>query len=462
MSLLLDALKSTEVDVPAAIEPEEDPLDARATLELLAQKPLRQNPLALVPGSDNAAAQHSITGPRLFDELAAAPPSPEREPVSVAARTTDFVSPPVIAAAAPTSTRATATAPANARGTLAVAPQASRIKRYFLSLAALVIASVGMVGLWLWQSSSNTVVYPERGRTQQVATGLDNTVAPSTGAVQVSSARPAEQFGFDGNAPEIDLRNAKPQAAAAPGTAMPASGVSAPIATSPTRARAPAQTPEAHPSFLSVTPGQGLSSIDRHVEAGYRALSAGDVANAQHEYLAALELDPNNVDALLGAATVAARDGRSKAAAAAYTQVLKLEPGNPDATAAMAMLGSGGSTGESNESRLKILIAGDDGGRPALHAALGGVYAADARWSAAAQEYFTALSKDPGNPDLAFNVAASLDQNRNSSMALTYYRQALAFARQRPAQIDLNALERRISQLQARVETAAPAAPETP
>jgi Flp pilus assembly protein TadD len=90
------------------------------------------------------------------------------------------------------------------------------------------------------------------------------------------------------------------------------------------------------------------------------------------------------------------------------------------------------------------------------------VYAADARWSAAAQEYFTALSKDPGNPDLAFNVAASLDQNRNSSMALTYYRQALAFARQRPAQIDLNALERRISQLQARVETAAPAAPEAP
>jgi Flp pilus assembly protein TadD len=197
------------------------------------------------------------------------------------------------------------------------------------------------------------------------------------------------------------------------------------------------------------------------VQAGYRALASGNIANAQHEYFAALELDPNNVDALMGAATAAARDGRSTVAAAAYAKVLKLEPGNPDATAAMAMLGSNGLTGETNESRLKILIAGDGGGRPALDAALAGVYAADSRWTEAAQEYFTALSKDPGNPDLAFNVAASLDQNRNPVMALNYYRQALAFAGQRPAQIDLHALEQRISQLQARAAQA-PGATETP
>jgi Flp pilus assembly protein TadD len=185
------------------------------------------------------------------------------------------------------------------------------------------------------------------------------------------------------------------------------------------------------------------------VQAGYQALASGNVANAQTEYFAALELDPNNVDALMGVATVAARDGNSKAAASAYAKVLQLEPGNPDATAAMATLGANGSTGENNESRLKILIASGDGGRPALHAALAGVYAADSRWPEAAQEYFAALAKDPGNPDLAFNVAASLDQNRNPGMALTYYGQALIFARQRPTQIDLHAIEQRISQLQA-------------
>jgi Tfp pilus assembly protein PilF len=198
------------------------------------------------------------------------------------------------------------------------------------------------------------------------------------------------------------------------------------------------------------------------VEAGYRALGAGNVATAENEYVTALELDPNNVDAMLGMATLAARDGRLKAAAAGYAKVLKLEPGNPDATAAMAMLGSNGSAGESNESRLKILIAGDAGGRPSLHAALGGVYAADARWTEAAQEYFVALGKDPGNPDLAFNVAASLDQNRNFAAALKFYGQALAFARQRSTQIDLNAIEQRIGQLQARGEVHAPSAPGIP
>jgi Flp pilus assembly protein TadD len=140
--------------------------------------------------------------------------------------------------------------------------------------------------------------------------------------------------------------------------------------------------------------------------------------------------------------------------------VLKLEPGNPDATAAMTMLRQGGTASESDESRLKILIAAD-GSRPVLHAALAGVYAADARWSEAAQEYFTALGKDPGNPDLAFNVAASLDQNRNGAMALNYYQQALIFARRRASQIDLRAIEQRINQLKARTEMP-PTAAETP
>jgi Flp pilus assembly protein TadD len=87
-----------------------------------------------------------------------------------------------------------------------------------------------------------------------------------------------------------------------------------------------------------------------------------------------------------------------------------------------------------------------------LHTALAGVYAADARWTDAAQEYFIALSMDPGDSDLAFNVAASLDQNHNFAAALSYYAQALAFAKQRPGQIDVRAIEGRMRQLQARIE----------
>jgi Flp pilus assembly protein TadD len=192
------------------------------------------------------------------------------------------------------------------------------------------------------------------------------------------------------------------------------------------------------------------------VKAGYQALAAGDVSGAQREYFAALQIDANNIDALLGTAAAAARDGKPGAASETYAKVLKLEPGNPDATAALAMLSRDAAANESAESHLKILIGGDDGSRPALHAALGGVYAADGRWSEAAQEYFAALGRDPGNPDLAFDVAASLDQNRNATMALNFYQQALAFARQRPAQFDIHLVEERVNRLQAKAAAAHP------
>jgi Flp pilus assembly protein TadD len=496
MSLLLDALKSTDSSAAMAVEPEEEPLDAQATLELLAQRPTAQARLALVPTPDVAVAPSSDFAPELVSEVVPATPCPEPAPLSIVGRPDEIAAAPP--ATAPPNARSDLAAP-NARASLAAPPTKSRSKKYGLLLAAVAtLAGIGIVGKSLWPLfGSNTVIYPQRRESQQTAASTDPAPAPSTGAVQVSSARPADQFAYSGNAPEIDLRDAEitpavtsepaaTGAAAPPTSVAPSAAQTASVAAKYTTGPAPAEssgvaarTGEIRPSSmrptvtrsaathssaptLSVTRTEGPSSIDRHVELGYRALAAGNVATAQNEYVAALELDPNNVDAMLGMATVAARDGRSKAAAAAYANVLKLEPGNPDATAAMAMLGSNGSAGESNESRLKILIAGDDGGRPSLHAALGGVYAADARWTEAAQEYFVALGKDPGNPDLAFNVAASLDQNRNPAVALTFYGQALAFARQRPTQIDLNAIEQRIGQLQARGEVHAPGAPGAP
>lgn len=463
MSLLLDALKSTEPG-PAATadagveppvpEPQEELLDGRATLALLLSKPGAQTTLSLVPAS---AAE-----PRFPEPNRAEPSHVGPSPVGPAPAGLGLAAPaPVveIARAAPNAERApglaapasgaAGAAAANKRASVTAPSARPRVKAYALAGAALAtLAGIAIVFKSLWWPTTNVISYP-RGGVQQTSPGVVEATTPSTAAVQVSSARPADQFAYTGNAPEIDLRTTdSPANATTPQRAIPRAAATPPVsATSVASRGAAARAPSA---ALSVTRSEGPSPIDRHVQAGYQALASGNIANAQTEYFAALELDPNNVDALMGAATVAARGGNSKAATAAYAKVLKLEPGNPDATAAMSTLGANGSSGENDESRLKILIASGDGGRPALHAALAGVYAADARWTEAAQEYFTALAKDPGNPDLAFDVAASLDQNRNPGMALTYYRQALAFAGQRPTQIDLHALEQRIAQLQAR------------
>jgi tetratricopeptide (TPR) repeat protein len=408
MSLLLDALKPSESSSSESgesqTEDQEEALDARATLELLVPDPKQNAP---------ATAERESAAP------AREPAAAAREPAA-AAREPAASSPGYRATPATTAPRPTS-------------------KLSWLLMMLIVLGGVGLAVKLLWPKSY-VVTYPESGESAPQAAAGPQPDPVSLHAVQVPPVRPADQFAYVGGAPEIDLHetNALPAAVAKPATA--------PVEA----ALPPHRSAAAAAAAFTVTRTEGESAIYRHVKAGYQALASGNVASAQREYLAALEIDANSIDALLGAAAAAARDGKPGVANAVYAKVLKLEPGNPDATAAMAMLNHDAAAGESNESHLKILIAGDDGSRPVLHAALGGVYAADRRWSEAAQEYFSALAKDPGNPDLAFDVAASLDQNRNAVMALNFYQQALGFARQRPAQFDVQAVEERISRLQAK------------
>lgn len=425
MSLLLDALKTRESDAPPPAEPHEEPLDGRETLKVLTAKQQASNDLSLEASAAEAADIGSMAGN-------SAAPLRETAATSRDPATTHTATAAPLSGLAPAQT-----------------PMASPARRYAVMLAAAVaVVIVVVVGKSLLHKNSNPISYPNGGESPQANAGQPATRS-NPGVVQVPT-RPASQFSGVGGAPEIDLHDDVLQPAATRSAVDPvrrvrpdktAAGGAAPISARPT----------ALPAF-SVTPSAGPSSIDRRVEAGYRALAAGNVATAQREYHAALDLDPNNVDALLGTASAASRAGNPTLAAAAYAKVLRLEPGNQDATAALTILNQDPTAAEANESRLKVMIASDNERRPALHAALAGVYAADARWADAAQEYFIALSMDPGDSNLAFNVAASLDQNHNAAAALTYYSQALAFAKLRPAQIDARAIEARISQLQARIE----------
>jgi Tfp pilus assembly protein PilF len=413
MSLLLDALKTRESSAPSSAESNEEALDGRETLKILTAKMAASSALTLEAGPSDVSAMHTADAA----DDAAAPreaAAPRNPPIAHA-----------VAAALPSG----------------LPPALSPARRYAVMLAAAVaVVIVVMVGKSLLHKNSNQMSYPEAAENLPAATGQPATRS-NPNAVQVPT-RPASQFSGAGGAPEIDLREdvALPTAIRArPDTPATEVGAAAPNRSTP-------------PPAFSVTPSAGVASIDKHIESGYRALASGNVAIAQREYSAALDLDPNNVDALLGTASAAARAGNPTLAAAAYAKVLRLEPGNQDATAALTILDHDPTSTEANESRLKVMIAGDSERRPALHAALAGVYAADARWADAAQEYFTALSMDPGDANLAFNLAASLDQSHSAAAALTYYAQALAFAKLRPAQIDVLAIEARISQLQARIE----------
>jgi len=128
------------------------------------------------------------------------------------------------------------------------------------------------------------------------------------------------------------------------------------------------------------------------------------------------------------------RENRLAEAHRYYREVLRHEPRQPVASAALFMI-EGGAGNEVTEARLKVL-ADHDADSPYLRFALGNLYARQRRWADAQEAFFAAFSRTPTNADYAFNLAVSLDQLGQRAAALEYYRKALALRGTGPATFD--------------------------
>ncbi len=179
--------------------------------------------------------------------------------------------------------------------------------------------------------------------------------------------------------------------------------------------------------------------------AAYQAFMAGEDAVAGRLYRDLLQTDPRNVDALLGLAAVASRQGNSDEAAAHYAHALEYDPKNSVAQAGLIALMSQADP-IAAESRLKSLLA-QQPDAAFLHGALGGVYAEQNQWANAQQSYFQAFRLDPGNAENAFNLAVSLDQLAKPDLALEYYQRTRELISRNGGSIERAALESRINQL---------------
>jgi tetratricopeptide (TPR) repeat protein len=180
------------------------------------------------------------------------------------------------------------------------------------------------------------------------------------------------------------------------------------------------------------------------LENAYAALRSGDLGNAQQQYDAALRQDANSRDALLGMATVAARQNHGEQAAAYYLRLLELDPN--DGTAVAGLVGMRGGDASQGERRLKAILATNPDAGPVLFA-LGNLYAQQSRWPEAQQTYFRAYTAAPDNADYAYNLAIGLDRLNQGTLALTYYQRALALAQDKAAGFDRAALRQRMHEL---------------
>jgi Tfp pilus assembly protein PilF len=187
------------------------------------------------------------------------------------------------------------------------------------------------------------------------------------------------------------------------------------------------------------------STINR----AYEALQAGD-GQARTLYAEILRDDPKNIDALLGSAAIAWKDGRADEAAHFYQRILELEPRNAYAQAGLISM-VGGADPAASESRLRQLIAREPSAF--LYFTLGNLYADQGQWPAAQQAYFQAYQSQPDNPDYAFNLAVGLEHLGQTRQALDFYRKALDLSfRKGRANFDQSLVIQRVGQLSSRVE----------
>lgn len=191
--------------------------------------------------------------------------------------------------------------------------------------------------------------------------------------------------------------------------------------------------------------GAEPNGIAPAVQNGYDALKTGDLATARQQYDLALLQDPNNRDALLGAAALALREGDGRQASNNYLRLLELDPSDPDALAGLSELRNGDL--EANEIKLKGVARKHPDSGP-VQFALGNLFARQGRWPEAQQSYFRAYSAMPDNADYAYNLGVGLDRMNQPRLAQTYYRRALELAQGSPPAFNVEAVRKRLQALE--------------
>lgn len=407
MSLLMDALKRAEEskqDAARSMTRGNRPTTAELSLEPVAGE-------SAVPAELPDLADHIEA---VDAELAAtAPPPPRPRPPAFA------LPPDSPAAEAPVDLGREA-----ARNVFAAKqpPTPSRTPLW-LGLGVAGVAALGIAGYFYFQLSSlnrSSLAGQAAPPVRPTPAPAPTLVAPVPPAPEAALLRPADTPTASLMSPPPPVRAARP---------LPASGESA----------------DSPPPPAGIRFKRSPPAPDPNVTRGYAALQGDTLDQARQAYEQALRSDPKNVDALLGLAAIAQRQGRH--GDAERLQQLAYEADPKDSAAQAAVVANATGDAVAVESRLRNLLAGQPESPP-LNFALGNLLSRQNRWAEAQQAYFNAVAGDGDNPDFLFNLAVSLDHLRQPKLAAQHYRLALEAAERRPAAFDRVRVQKRLQELQ--------------
>jgi Flp pilus assembly protein TadD len=349
---------------------------------------------------------------------------------------------------------------------MAPAPRTGRLRRLAMmaSIAVLIGGGLGAaawLGLFNGFDGMSTVSMPPATAQRTLAdrpmpaAGLATT-APAAHGAGPAPARAAKAE----NRAEAGVALAKGPRATADSTLAP--GANAPAGAPPT---ASATASASAPANAPANPGKRGSEDEPRAADGihlrppeatperlrallqeaYVAAGRGDNAGATRIYQQVIDLDHNNGDAWIGLAALAANAGDGAAANRDYRRALEIDPGDSVALGGLLGLQSGVDVQEA-ETRLRLLIV-RDGAQPALQAALGKMLARQGRWLEAQETFYQAWAADPTQPDVAFNLAVTLERIRQPLPALSFYRRALELAQTHSARFNSAVAQERVAAL---------------
>ncbi|MDM5180329.1 tetratricopeptide repeat protein [Massilia sp. DJPM01] len=443
MSLLMQALKKAERAKQNHVPDEELAKPSEAYDEVL----------ALAPQEEAAAAE-----PLSLSPLDAGPAAARAEPsIGFVPEPPPRMATPDPQAAPPRRSRNAPPAPAprvKARKRAMARMDARTIRIAVLGSIALLIAAVFAYMYWSAVygpgSSRHLPMVPMPGQNQPPA--------PDPGAVAPGVAAPGVPVIATQPGAEAPIQPPQPVQAYVPQAPPPSSRDQMPPdeamrlqqlqqqAAPQAAPRAAPRTPAApaDSSGIRVARSSKPEQINPSLQNGFTAYNNGDLPAARQSYQTVLRQDPNNRDALLGMAALAARDKQAEQAAGIYARLLDLDPNDNDALAGLSSVRQG-DPGQS-EGRLRRVVERNPESGPLLFA-LGNLYARQGRWPEAQQHYFRAYSANPNNADYAFNLAIGLDRLNQGKLALSYYQRALELAQRGAVNFDREAAATRAREL---------------
>ncbi len=178
------------------------------------------------------------------------------------------------------------------------------------------------------------------------------------------------------------------------------------------------------PGAVSAASKANQEEVQKHAARGGEFLQNKQYPQAEAEYRAALQLDPNNADLHLNLGIVLSNENDQAGSIAEYREAIRLDPNNDQAHINLGnrLRFKGDTDGALTEYREAVRLSPNN---EDAHTALGDVYMDQKDWDSCIAEYKTALRINPNNDESHLTLGVAYSQKGDQDSAIAEYREAI-------------------------------------